>query len=64
MFADTPEEAEQVASDCGMGNKRPDGSWGDEATVAHAQLCKDMQAAFRVLASHDNEAVRSTLSRR
>jgi hypothetical protein len=51
VFASTPEEAEQFASAHGMWNKRPDGTWGSEASEAHAELSRDQQAAYRVLAA-------------
>lgn len=49
VFADTPEEAEAVATDAGIWNRRPDGTWGTSATDAHAELCKDMIATLRGL---------------
>jgi hypothetical protein len=50
VFAATSEEADQFADRHGMWNRRPDGSWGREASAAHAQLCLDQQAAYRALA--------------
>ncbi len=47
VFAPTPEEADQFASAHGLWDRRPDGTWGREATQAHAQLCEDHQAAYR-----------------
>ena len=62
VFADTPEEAERAATENGLWNKRPDGTWGNEASEAHVQLTRDMIAAFRNLARRDNEAARRALS--
>jgi hypothetical protein len=49
VYAATPEEAEQFADRHGLWNRRPDGSWGRDASEAHAQLCLDQQAAYRAL---------------
>jgi hypothetical protein len=48
VYAATPEQADQFASEHGLWNRRPDGSWGRDASEAHAQLCLDQQAAYRV----------------
>jgi hypothetical protein len=61
VFARSGEEAERVASANGMWNKRPDGSWGNEASQAHAQLSRDQIAAYRALARQHNEAARRAL---
>jgi hypothetical protein len=47
VFAPTPEEADQFAREHGLWDRRPDGTWGGEATQAHARLCEDAQAAYR-----------------
>jgi hypothetical protein len=61
VFADSPEEAERVATASGMWDKRADGTWGNEASEAHAQLTRDMIAAFRNLARRYNESARRAL---
>lgn len=61
VFAFTYEEARALASEHGLWDRRPDGTWGREATGAHAQLCKDQQAAFRAIARRENEAARAAL---
>ena len=62
VFARTPEDAHRIASRYGMWDRRPDGTWGQDATDAHAQLCRDQQAAYRHLANADNEAARRALA--
>jgi hypothetical protein len=62
VFAATPEEAEAFATENGLWNRRTDGTWGNGASEAHAQLCKDQQAAYRALARRDNEAARRALA--
>jgi len=47
VFAPTPEDADKFASQHGLWDRRPDGTWGREATQAHARLCEDAQAAYR-----------------
>jgi hypothetical protein len=47
VFASGPQEADQFASEHGLWDRRPDGTWGREATQAHARLCEDQQAAYR-----------------
>ena len=46
VFAASPEEADQFASEHGLWNRRPDGTWGRDASQAHAQLSADQQAAY------------------
>jgi nicotinic acid phosphoribosyltransferase len=55
VIASSGDEAEQVASVNGMWDKRPDGTWGHEASDAHAQLIADEQAAYRYLARRRKE---------
>jgi hypothetical protein len=47
VYAATPEEADQFADRHGLWNRRPDGTWGRDASEAHAQLSADQQAAYR-----------------
>jgi hypothetical protein len=58
VFAATSEAADQFASEHGLWDRRPDGSWGREASQAHAQLCEDQQAAYRWLAARRVELTR------
>jgi hypothetical protein len=51
VFARTPEEAHRIASDHGLWDRRPDGTWGRETSEAHAELVADQMAAYRALAA-------------
>ncbi len=51
VLAPTNEIAQEFASKHGLWDKRPDGTWSNDASMAHAQLSADMQAAYRTLAS-------------
>jgi len=53
VFASSPEEADQFASEHGLWDRRPDGTWGREASQAHARLCEDQQAAYRRAAQRE-----------
>lgn len=46
VFASSPDETDQFADQHGLWDRRPDGTWGREATQAHARLCADQQAAY------------------
>jgi hypothetical protein len=61
VFAKTTHDAERFATDHGMWDRLPDGTWGSAASEAYAELQRDQQAAYRSLARQEGEQMRRQL---